>query len=61
MTSLEKKFGIPHGIMIRGRTHEWCIYNVRDKDFKLDGWNGDYPIYKATTTYDNGEVYLVHD
>ena len=56
-----RKFGIPHGIKIRGRTHERCIFSVRDKDFKLDGWNGDYPILKATTKYGNEDVYLVHD
>ena len=58
---LETKFGFPHGIDICGRTLERCIYAVRNKDFKLDGWDGDYPIYKATTKYGNENVYLVHD
>ena len=58
----ERKFGFPHGIKIRGRTHERCIYKVRDKDFKLDGWDEwNYPIFKATTKYGNEDVYLVHD
>ena len=60
MNVSEKKFGFPHGINISGRTNERCIYRVRDKDFKLDGWNGDYPIYKATTKYGDEDVYLVH-
>ena len=61
MKFLGIKPGFPYRIKISGRTHEWCMYKVQEKEFKLDGWNGDYPIYKATTTYGNEEVYFVHD
>ena len=60
----EKQFGFLYKVIIHGEPWADCIKSVQEKDFILDGWNGDYPIYKATTRYSDGgafDVYLANE